>query len=250
MHKKNNEPINKFLLKKQHANLTRPLIVENGLNPDDFDWKTHLSIFTPNMEVSRLVHKPTGFYFSFDYFQLDYFGKRPKRWSVRSPGWHEVVDDRPDGSWESQQVFFNDWLDLLRQELNTPDIWSSVEQGKDLFAYHPTSNESNTPFTKEEQKTITNRLSELQFQLLEFIESEGSTSAENLKSIRKIVKEQFDYLSDAASRISRVDWKNLALNSIVTIVVTAAFAPDARQVIFQFLMAAFRELLRSQNLLP
>lgn len=138
----------------------------------------------------------------------------------------------------------------MRQELNTPDIWSTVEQEKDLFAYYPTSNESNTPFTKEEQKTITNRLSELQSQLLEFIESEGSTNAENLKSIQKIVKEQFDYLSGAASRVPRIDWKNLALNSIVTIVVTAAFAPDARQVIFQFLMAAFRELFRSQSLLP
>lgn len=93
MRKKINVPTKKFLLKKEHANLTHTLIAENGFNPDDFDWEVQPSSFTPNLEVSRLVHKPTGFYFSFDYLQLDYFGKRPKRWSVRSPGWHEIVDE-------------------------------------------------------------------------------------------------------------------------------------------------------------
>jgi hypothetical protein len=93
------------------------ILQQTGFDLSEFEWRIAQSKFISNYRVACLVFQGRSFYFQFDYQKISHFGKEPIRWSVRSPGYFQVEDGRPDALWEGQRIYFYDWLDLLKKEL-------------------------------------------------------------------------------------------------------------------------------------
>ncbi len=60
-------------------------IVNVGLNPSEFEWVERESMHTKNLLVSALIHRPTDYYYLFDFH-------REKHWMERSPGVEAAVE--------------------------------------------------------------------------------------------------------------------------------------------------------------
>ena len=69
----------KILILKTQANEIFQAMQSLGLDPSQFAWEEVPSKITQGLAVSRLVHRPTGHYFMFDFRQR-------KHWIERSPG--------------------------------------------------------------------------------------------------------------------------------------------------------------------
>ena len=96
----------RHLLKSQ-ANQVFDVIKESGLDPADFEWRDttgHASLTI----VSRLVHRSSGYYFTFD--NLTLFNSK---WE---PGEQTKVDSKYWKEWEYQLDAMYNWLSYLRRE--------------------------------------------------------------------------------------------------------------------------------------
>ena len=86
-----------------------------GFDISQFQWEERMSTKTSNLIVSALVHKPTDYYFLFDYHQGTH-------WVERSPGNGSFLDTQYPGSWEYQQKYYLEWIDYLKKELEFDNL--------------------------------------------------------------------------------------------------------------------------------
>jgi hypothetical protein len=83
-------------------------VIENkGLNPSAFQWVESPSSIAPNTTISSLVHRATGYYFTFDFLNDLHFNER-------RPGNDSPSDTRYPGSWEHQFKYFFEWLKVFK----------------------------------------------------------------------------------------------------------------------------------------
>ena len=69
----------KNLILPSQKNELYQAIAKAQLDPSEFEWRERPSVNTRDLIVSVLIHRPTDFYYLFD-FQHD------KHWTERSPG--------------------------------------------------------------------------------------------------------------------------------------------------------------------
>jgi hypothetical protein len=84
---------------------------------------------------------------------------------------------------------------------------------------------SNSRFTTEEVARIGTSME----QILEMVDERSEASPEQLAFIAGKLK----YMEAAASRMGRKDWMNLALGTMTSIIVTAAFTPGIAKALLQ-----------------
>lgn len=105
----------KQLILRSQAKEISDAIKAKGLDFSQFQWEERESTKTTGLIVSALVHKPTGYYFIFDYHNGNH-------WTVRSPGKGTSLDTQYPGSWEFQQGYYLQWIDYLKKELEFDDL--------------------------------------------------------------------------------------------------------------------------------
>ena len=76
----------------------------------------------------------------------------------------------------------------------------------------------NTPFAPSEQAQIIEQLRELR----EFVRSSYQLSTSQLTAIEK----RLDYLAEAATRLGRLDWRNLMVGALLGLIVEAVVPPE------------------------
>src|SRR5437588_12703650 len=123
----------RHLLQSQANQVLEAIRNEAGLEPTDFDWQDTEGPMS-NMRVSRLVHKPSGYYFVFDNFSGFH-----SKWA---PGWQTRVDSEYSDEWEYQLTLFKSWLDYLKRKTNSPDLWGAISTGAQIME---SSTSSDTP---------------------------------------------------------------------------------------------------------
>ncbi len=143
-------------------------------------------------------------------------------------------------SWnEHRRVFFR-WLDSLRREVASPDLWTTVSQEKVLT--EAASGVTNTPFTTKEQQYISQQLHEIK----EYLFSTQDLSNQH----REFVTRQLDYLKEAAKRQGRTDWLKMTVGTLLGIVMQTALTSEAARELFRFAGNALSQLLGGILLLP
>jgi hypothetical protein len=160
------------------------------------------------------------------------------KWSESSltVGWdagryvgHSIVGDAPPWpfetySWQTTIPRISSWLEWVKFDLETPDLWAELRQEADLLGAISHDNE-NTPFTPSEQKEISKRLREL----AEKVRHTHSLSEAQMQALNT----KLDYLVKAAGRLGRIDWRNALVGAILGLVFTVALPPEsARDIIF------------------
>jgi hypothetical protein len=76
---------------------------------------------------------------------------------------HSVVGDGPDWSfkeysWQSLIRRISRWLEDVKRDLETPDLWVELQREAELLGANFDDVTGNTPFTPEEQNEIAGRL--------------------------------------------------------------------------------------------
>jgi hypothetical protein len=194
-------------------------ILKAGLDPKDFDFEDR------DTEV-RIKHKWSDSSFIVGGDPGHYVG-------------HYVVGDSSNWpyevySWESVMPRVSNWLEQVKRDLETPDLWAELQREAELLGGASNEANENTPFTPEEQKEIAARLQEL----AEYARRTYSLSGPEMQ----ILNAKIDYLVGAAGRLGRIDWRNVFAGVILGFILTAAFSPESARHIFLTLLRAIGHL--------
>ena len=204
-------------LLRSQKNYLYSLISEYGLAPRDFEWTVTDPLWlVHNPEpVEKLVHRPSGSYFVFDTSQHGHSAS-PRYSPHRERNAEKISYELT--SWESVRIVFAEWLAVVKDELDEPDLWTLSKEDTKLVVASIDEVE-NAPFSRSEQQRIRTSISEIHEFLLR--------TRENSEADLKFIKARLDHLADASSRLGRKDWITLAMGTLTNIVVGCALAPDA-----------------------
>lgn len=197
----------KLLILKSQKNAILQSIIDKGLNPTEFQWTEKESSFT-KVFISVLNYIPTDYYYAFEIHS-------DKHYSVYSPGKVLSVEEQYPGSWELQWQYLNTWLDYLKREIESPDLWGAIAKESELINATNSDNE-NTPFTKNEKEKIISGISEIRQYLIEVhkIDSE-------------LIEPRLRYLEESSQRLGRKDWINVLFSVIIGIILNATVTPES-----------------------
>jgi hypothetical protein len=191
-------------LEKWKRNAVYEAIQAAELDPRDFEWEGDVGHIT-------LTYVPTRAFFIFDGDPGHYFGRYE---AGEGPPWpYEVY------SWQSLIPRVERWLGEVKRDLETPDLWAELQQERELLGGRLDDAVQNTPFTPEEQAQIAKQLRELK----EHVKTTYSLSENELAALDS----RLNYLEDAAGRLPRIDWRNLLVGTMLTLIVTALLPPEA-----------------------
>jgi hypothetical protein len=196
-----------------------------GLDPIEFEFE--------NSDAGiRLKHKWSDSCFIFSGDSGHYVGRC-------------VVGDGPDWpyeiySWQSLVPRVRRWLEEVKRDLETPDLWADLQREAELLGGASNEATENTPFTPDEQKEVAGQLQEL----AEYVGRTYSLSGQQMQ----ILNAKLDYLVDASRRLGRKDWINAFAGAVLGFILAAALPPESARYIFLTLLRAIGHLYGSPEL--
>lgn len=212
-------------------------IQETDLQPSTFLWETVPSLHEGNVAVPRLIHEPSGGYYHFDLISN-------RHWCQYSPGNEILIESQYPGDWGNQLIYFtNSWLQYLKREFETPDLWTTIA-GERAFMLGTTDvrNTTNSLFSNTEREHLSRSLNEIRA----YIKTTHLVPDDRIT----YVEERLQYLEEAAGRMGRKDWINLAYGALINIIVGAALAPSAAKDLLRLAGSALAWLLGELPVLP
>lgn len=185
-------------LLKAQRNEVLILVKQADLDPMDFAWEeSEQPEDGATLRFHRLVHKPSSY--------ACIFGKGFVEYSP-GPNSQESFEMHPD--WIDRLAGVNRWLSYLKREVETPDLWASLAQEKEMLGAEPVE-AVNTTFNAEEQVQIKQAIEEIRV----YISATYSLASEPLATVNR----KLDYLIDASKRLGRIDWKNIFVAALITL---------------------------------
>lgn len=228
--------MDKNILPQTLKNIIFGLIQKEGINPSDFEWGEERYRHVDNVTgapygtyiSSILLHK-SKYYFKFNctgsHFHPEY-----------SPDRRGVTQRQHDLSWQSTVYAFEDWLKVLKPEVEAPDLWADAARAKSALGFMDVEFEPaavlEEKLSEREIAAIKEALNRIEFRLNE----ELQLSAE----MRKYVAEQKRYAIEASSRLTRKDYKLMLTALLLDIGQKVAFEPAAREIAWGIIVAAFQ----------
>jgi hypothetical protein len=219
------------LILKSQANELFQLIESVHLLPQDFKWTTVNSVNEAYLEVSKLIHISSNYYFQFDF-------RGGNRFYEFSPG-DTAQFEKASAHWDIQKKAFIRWLNNLKREIESPDLWSAIANEK-IFSEAPSSDNNDAIFSNEERIRIAQNINEIKQYLL----STQSFSTEQ----KQYLDGRFDYLVAASERLGRKDWILLAVGTLTNIIIGMALMPDIARELFRIAGAVLKWVLITQLL--
>jgi hypothetical protein len=207
-------------LRKWQRNKIFKIIQDAGLDPREFNLEDE------GAETTRIKHKWSESYFIVGGNAGHYVGRF-------------VVGDASDWPYEAYSTEalmkrIGGWLEELKHDLETPDLWVELRREAELLGGASNEVKENTPFTGEEQKEIEGRMRAL---------TEGLKLTYSLAEPEmQILNAKVDYLIDAASRLGRIDWRNAFAGVILSYILTLALPPDSARAILQTFVTLLRAI--------
>ena len=216
------------------------LLTEKGFSLIEFQWEESPVPDEDGCLPVKLIHHPSGFFCGFaaersesgkPYTQIEYspseegFIKRESVYSASS--WDDVV---------------RKWVDILRREIDTPDLWTSIASGQSSVMQATATASENTPFTAPERAQVAIFLEDIRT----YIQTNSRLSTDKFN----IVVEKLAYLEQAADRMGRKDWLNLFLGVLVSMTVQVGMEKSVFQDLLSVADQLFRRFLQHIILLP
>ena len=144
-------PPDKLILRTQ-ANEVFAILSQVNLDASEFEWQQTKSTWAHNGQVSQLVHRPTGYYFTFDHSDQGH-------WAEYSPADEKPVHVAHPGSWNLQRAEVQTWAGALKREVDAPDLWGALVAGRQLVEGDASVRDDNRPFEQSELQRIDASLS-------------------------------------------------------------------------------------------
>jgi hypothetical protein len=183
------------------------------------------------VRTSKLVHKATSYFFAFGAVLVAF-----------SPGLRAKTEvEEHAHNLGAKQGYFMTWLQRLRLEVDAPDLWAIAAAEQEMIEASQSDDLNNNSFTGDEKKLISAKLDDLKNTVLES-QSLNQDGAE-------FVEKQFRYLREAADRLGRKDWINIAITTFISIAISVLVDDRKRNWFLQAASEAFRWVWNARHLL-
>jgi hypothetical protein len=203
-----------FELLKTQKNDFLGAIRQTGLAPFDFEWSIVRPYWRePDDPVPVLVHVPSRCYFAVGDFRSHEF-----EFECR-PGLERQIGHTTVFGWNAVMNEFRAWLERAEREWNAPDLWAGVMTERELAgATGPAGPSDETSFTEDERALIADQLQEIRELIV--------TRAELNEAQIEQLDERLDYVQNASSRLTRRDWANIFVSSILSFAIEHALGSE------------------------
>ena len=216
----------KYLLTKTQRNAVLDAIRNEGLPPDSFTWH---EVKSPGYygggdapRVSSLAHLPTQSAFTFD-FNYDTGHSALFAPAVDKPSEHRNVV-----IWTAQLAAVRQWLAIVHQEADAPDLWAAFAGARPLAEMVHSGDVE--PFESQEIDALGRALKE--------IKGHFATTLELTEAQTHYLDAKLDYLQSAVARLSRTDWLHTAIGVFGTILVAMGVEAARAAELWQFVEQA------------
>jgi hypothetical protein len=229
-------------LSKQQKNEIFRIIEGKGLNPNLFSWGTHtVESFTGNTGITRgytadsteaLFFRHEGKNFRFPFGCNEHGVYYSDLIPQLTPG--RVAHSQ---NWNGLMQTFESWLDIIKYELEQPDLWKELPRGQMLMAVPPDYSRDEN-FSIEERRLVAEQLSKIEKFI---VESNRSSGASAIK-----IQQAFIYLQQRTETASKLDWKNLFAGAILGLILDKAVdnGPEIMKLCNELLSPFFQQLLQ------
>jgi hypothetical protein len=225
------------------------LVRLSGFNPKDFERTMGQGRWTGSVEaIPTIAYHDLKYQFSIaEHHQGRYIGgvlptSGGLRYAIeRSPGGERQFQVHGNLSWRDVLNWFQHWLSDVKTDLETPDLWTELAANRVTLTVP--SPEENTPFTVQEQRQLQDQLDHI----LGAILSDLQLTADQGTTIRA----DMDYLKEAATRVGRRDWTEIAMGVIGGWVLSSALPPEKVSEIWaHYFVPIFQSISNLSQYLP
>lgn len=182
------------LLTSQTNQLVR-LISVHEMDRGEFEWAMGQGSSVGHRNIDVLTHRPTGYYFEFDYHDGDVFGANRGRKASYSPGRETHSAYRSCETWEDIAIAFEDWLTYIKRE-QEPDLWFS-----DSIPAYRSWQENDNKLSQEELRRVLVGLDAIEALLIKH--SNGQ------KKVLDDIQTNIQYLKESAQKMGKKDFINI-----------------------------------------
>jgi hypothetical protein len=224
-------------LGKQRRNEVFQAIVDGGLDPAGFEMsegarKVHL-VHTDTELFLTISDSDLRQIFAVAASVLSRTSERPGPYTV---SWTTTGEPRVSvfASWEETTRQVQTWVEQVKEDLTTPDLWAALKNGSYAHSAGKPSDD-NTPFNEEEQQEIVEQLEKLKQQA----EAQGDLTGEQMRELAA----KLDYLAAASTRVGRLDWRNLVAGTLLGVLSDAILPAETAHRVFSTLLNSVGHLL-------
>jgi hypothetical protein len=237
---------------KKYKNAILQIIRDENLDPLLFEVEespTNFSEDVTDEELSsfKICYKNTPLYYLFrnagdDFHSFDYI------YVKFAPLLPEVIYEDVRHEWngdlwisfEEIKVNFRYWLNnSIKEYINeslSVDQWKQLDLQTDMGMRLFLSNDDKLPFTEAEKIQL--HLSINEFKML--IDTTFCPNVEETKTIN----DRLDYLAESVDRLNRIDWRSLALSTVLSISIALSLDKQNGQILIDLFKRIFINVVR------
>jgi len=117
-----------------------------------------------------------------------------------------------------------------------PDLWGTIKSETSFTSGEKISEEDLTYFSDDEKTRIRMSINEFRLLLLKKFEP--------TKDELKVIDDRLDYLLKAVDRLNKIDWKSIAIATILNISVALTLDPEKTNQLVELFRQAFSNFLQ------
>lgn len=219
---------------KKYQNLFFKVIQEKGLDPALFQvegLQDTDSDFSIELKGSPLIFIVKNMSDSFHRFTLSLTKFTP---GFRSTG--ELYPYNIDMLIGTFKGWIDDHAKPYLDEQLEPNMWERIESQTPLINGSEISQEDTGVFSEDEKIRV--RMSINEFRVLLIKKFEPS------KDELKVIDARLKYLSEAVDRLNKIDWRSVAITTLITISTTLALDSEKGQLLFELFKQVFSGILQ------
>jgi len=135
---------------------------------------------------------------------------------------------------------FDEWLrffvsDYIKEK-QAPDLWALLDEYRPIIDDATINREDTSNFRNDEKPEIRQSIAQFRSSVV----SSFDPSTDQVQ----FIDEKLDYLSRAVDRLNRLDWRALAVSSVISIAVNLSADTERGRLLFHLFQDAFRSTLK------
>ena len=204
------------LLQTQKNDLLKMILDEKFFNPKDFKI---------TMSGSSVTYKDS------DYKFIYYYGPRRSEHIIYCPGEqsYEESHEVSQQPWISKLVSFQNWLENLKKEVETPDLWKELLELKSLDSVFVNEDEG---FNSIEKELILKRINEI----------EKEIKGINIpKNIQNEIIDKLNSTLGLLDKLTKKQWIEYFLGAMIGYIFNLALDPENIKSIWYIIKPFFNE---------
>jgi hypothetical protein len=203
------------LLTSQKNQLFKEIEGNVWLSPNQFS-------FYEGANLTRINHKGSRYFCSFHYHNNDIvFSHSPAEQSLSTSSilsnWAECVSE------------FKEWLKYLAREISEPDLWGRLDSA--FTTANLNNRQEHIQFTVSEYEDLGRKIDILntQMKMLTFLAEK-----------QVVILEQMDHLLILAKDMSKFDWTNLFVGTLMSIIIQLGVTQENAKTLWDLIRATFK----------